>query len=117
MLTRNLGRVVDGAVIDDEDVGLGNVAPQLVEDRRQALLLVPGWDEDQRVALFGHLHKRNDDDRIGLPRADRRPARADGADPRLPGRREPPSAQPRPAREAGRLAGPALGRPLRAGTW
>jgi hypothetical protein len=45
----DLGRPVGGAVVDDEDVDLGKLAVELVEDRGEVLLLVPGREEDEGV--------------------------------------------------------------------
>jgi hypothetical protein len=50
VLARDVGRAVGGAVVHDEDVGVGQVCGQILEDRRQVLLLVPGRDEHHRVA-------------------------------------------------------------------
>ena len=44
-----LGRPVGRAVVDDEHVGVGQTVVKLLEDRRQALLLVPGRDEDEEL--------------------------------------------------------------------
>src|SRR6266508_2754324 len=41
---------VGRAVVDDEEVRTGQVPTQLVEDGGKALFLVPGGDEDERVA-------------------------------------------------------------------
>ena len=53
VLTRNLGRAIGRAVVDDEHVRPRQPLPQPVEHRRQVLLLVPGGDEDDGVAHRG----------------------------------------------------------------
>src|SRR5205807_7238915 len=58
-LPRDCGRLVDRAVVDDEDIDVGELVPQLVEHGRQVLLLVPRWDEDERVAHFGKPARSN----------------------------------------------------------
>ena len=50
MLARDVGRAVGRAVVDDDHVHVRQLAPQVVEHRRQVLLLVPGRDEDDGVA-------------------------------------------------------------------
>jgi hypothetical protein len=47
---RDLGGAVGGAVVDDEHVGLGQLARQALQHRGEVLLLVPGGDEDDGVA-------------------------------------------------------------------
>ena len=50
MFTGDGGGPVGRAVVDDEDVRLRKTRVQLVENRRQVLLLVPRRDEDEGVA-------------------------------------------------------------------
>src|SRR5262249_60270127 len=47
---RHGGGPVGGPLAPDEDVGVAAAAMQVLEPRRQVLLLVPGRDEDDRVA-------------------------------------------------------------------
>jgi hypothetical protein len=54
VLAGNLGSPVGRAVVDDEDVGFGKHAPNLVQHRWEALLLVPGGKEDEGVAVGRH---------------------------------------------------------------
>src|SRR5262245_62078553 len=42
---------VGGAVVDDEQIGLGKPRSQLLEHRGQVLLLVPGREEDESVGM------------------------------------------------------------------
>jgi hypothetical protein len=53
VLAGNLGSPVGRAVVDDEDVGFGKHAPNLVQHRWEALL-VPGGQEDEGVAVGRH---------------------------------------------------------------
>ena len=53
-LPRELGRAVPRAVVDDEHIHAGKLAAELVEDPRQALLLVQSRDEDHGVGLRAH---------------------------------------------------------------
>jgi hypothetical protein len=46
---------VGRAVVDDEDVGVRQPLPELVEHCREIALLVPGGDEDERVAHTARL--------------------------------------------------------------
>ena len=48
-VARDLRGAVGRAVVDDHDVRVGQVLPQLLEHRREVVLLVPGRDEDDRV--------------------------------------------------------------------
>ena len=50
VLARDVGGVVGRAVVDDEHVGVRQLGVERVENRRKVVLLVPGGDEDQRVA-------------------------------------------------------------------
>src|SRR5262249_12465892 len=50
VLTCHLGRPVRRAVVDDQYVDVGKLLAQVVEDRGEVLLLVPGRYEDDRVS-------------------------------------------------------------------
>jgi hypothetical protein len=54
VLARNVGGPVSRAVVDDEDVGARNLAPQLREYVGQVVRLVPCRDEDERVVAHSH---------------------------------------------------------------
>ena len=49
VLARDARGPVGRSVVDDEDVGVWQLATELVEHGREIALLVPGRDEDQRV--------------------------------------------------------------------
>ncbi len=55
VLAGDRGGAVGRSVVDDEDVGVGELPPQLVDHGREALLLVPGGDEDDGVARARHV--------------------------------------------------------------
>jgi hypothetical protein len=50
MLTSDVGGAVRRAVVDDEYVDVRQLLLQLVEDGRKIVLLIPGRDEDKRLA-------------------------------------------------------------------
>ena len=54
VLAGDVGSPVDRPVVDDEHVGVRDLLAELYEDGRQIPLLVPRWDEDERVAGLGH---------------------------------------------------------------
>ena len=56
-LPRDPGRPVGRAVVDHEDVDVGQDALQLLEHLREVLGLVPGRDEDQRAAQCSRLRQ------------------------------------------------------------
>ena len=51
------GRTVVRAVVHDEHVHGRELRSELVENRREVLLLVPSRNEDERVALLGHASR------------------------------------------------------------
>ena len=50
VLARHVRRPIGGTVVDNEDIRIGQQASEVVEHRRQILLLVPRRNEDERVA-------------------------------------------------------------------
>ena len=50
MRARNGDRSVRRAVVDDEEVRVGELRRELGQDGAEVVLLVPGGDEDERVA-------------------------------------------------------------------
>jgi hypothetical protein len=48
---RDGGGGVGRAVVDDQEVGLRELLPQLLQDRGQVLLFVPGREKDEGVRV------------------------------------------------------------------
>ena len=63
MLAGDVGGPVGGAVVDDEHVGVRQPGGELVEHRREVVLLVPRGDEDDRVG-HGYILGRFGDRQI-----------------------------------------------------